>query len=301
MSCITNSIFALLLLSALSHATPEFTNRESDAMVINFLGPGLPKGSTYSFLELGLQKGNVNNGNFHLVRARDMTQARALLTLKSRSYPNAIRRFEARKEILQDPDLIPIKFPTYAGSYGYRVCYVNEANAQTFRAASPAKLSEFTYGLVTGWKDIEILKYNNYKISENDSVIGLYKQLSLNRIDAVCRGVVEIDYEKQLAENTKNIVLDDSKIISYNLPFFYFVHKDDIALAKKLESGLIKAYHDGSYHTLWKKFYEASLQDLHLSSRQILRLKSTVDQYINFNYQQYMPHFVGEPAQSKPQ
>ncbi len=266
--------------------------------IITFLGPGIYQGTTYSFLKLGLEKANINNGSFELRQARDMNRARALVSLKNKRFPNAIRRFEPRKEIMEDKDLIPVRFPVYLGSYGYRLCYVNERNVQKFQQANLSALKSFTFGMVKGWKDIEILQFNDFKTSQNISVSGLYKQLSVGRVDTVCRAAIEIDYEREQVARIKGITLDSSKLIVYNMPFFFFTHKDDKALAEKLELGLIKAYKDGSYHRLWKTLYEESLEEFDLKSREIVRLKSPIDRHIPFQYQQFMPHFMGEKPES---
>lgn len=270
-----------------THPAPKITKKQQ---TITFLGPGEEGGPTHSILSLALSKADHPDIEYDISIAPEMNQARALKSIKDKAYPNAIRRFEAKESLLNDEFMIPVRFPVYLGVMGYRVCYVNEKNAAAFAATEDInELKQFKYGFKEGWRDIEILKFNNYNVKESVSVTSLYKQLSVNRVDVVCRAVIEIASEHKTVDELGNIVLDKSKIFKYHMPFFFFVHKHHQTLAEQIEQGLINAYNDGSYQQLWEKLYAHHFNKINIENRNVVRLENPLDEHINFTYQKYLP------------
>lgn len=264
---------------------------QSESKTLTFLGPGELGGPTHSILQLALEKSGATSPHYHIETAPDMNEARALKSIQEKAYPLAIRRFEARETLLNDKSLVVVRFPVYLGVMGYRVCYVNAKNAVAFGATENIEdLQKFKYGFVEGWRDVEIYKHNKYKVRESVSVSSLYKQLSVNRVDVVCRAVIELALEHKTVDELGNIVLDDSKLFLYHMPFFFFMHKDNQAIAKKIEQGLINAYEDGSYQKLWEELYAHHFENINIKNRKVIRLANPLDEHIRFPYQKFLPH-----------
>ncbi len=258
---------------------------------LTFLGPGELGGPTHSILKLALEKSELDEKEYAIEIAPEMNEARSLKSIQEKAYTRAIRRFEARETLLNDSSLVVVRFPVYLGVLGYRVCYTNEKNAAAFAATEDINdLRNFKYGFVEGWRDIEIYKHNKYKIRESVSVSSLYKQLSVNRIDVVCRAVIELALEKDMVNELGNISLDKSKLFIYHMPYFFFMHKDNKVIAEKIEQGLINAYNDGSYRKLWEDLYAHHFESVNINSRKVIRLSNPLDEHIGFPYQKYLPH-----------
>ena len=85
----------------------------------------------------------------------------------------------------------------------------------------------------------------------------------------------------------KNLALDQAIIIFYPLPRFYYSHKSNKDLIKRIEVGLVRAYSDGSIGQLWEKHYRRSLDFVNIRARRFFYFDSPLVEGIDFDYQQY--------------
>jgi len=268
----------------------------ADETVYTYLGPGDTNGYTRSLLVLALDKSETKYGKYSLRFAPTMNEKRALKIMKEQNYINPIRGFETRGWTLEATSILPVKFPVYLGIYGYRVCFLSSELIGSFaKADSLDTLRKFSYGLKTGWHDVEVLRHNALIVRESTSLAGLYRQVGLKRIEVFCRAAVELPQEQGIIDSVDNIKLDQTKAFFYPLPFFFYTRESDVEGAERLEYGLKKAYDDGSLMEVWNRYHRQALTIAQLNQRQVIVLTNPVTEKITFPYQ----HFTYQPLASQ--
>lgn len=275
------SLVSLWLLSAFSFAT--------EKTVYTYLGPGPMEGFDRQLLKLALDKTVEDFGPYEVRYAPEMTEARAQKIIRERSYPHPIRSDAAHPEVIRDPDFEYVPFPIYFGILGYRVCFVPEKLTQTFAEISTMKaLYPFTHGQGEGWRDVEILRENGFKVKKAPNQVSLYKMVNAGRIDLFCRGTNEVLNEKRHYNGLKNVKLDESFALYYPFPFFFYANSADLHVLDRLEKGILLAYEDGSMKKLWLKHFEESVLHSKLEERTIFTLENRYTNGIPFKYEQYL-------------
>jgi hypothetical protein len=76
----------------------------------------------------------------------------------------------------------------------------------------------------------------------------LFSMVERDRVDCFLRGAHEVvgDVTKRKAEHP-DLAVESAVMLVYPFTSFFFVNKNDTALAEALETGLKKAYEDGSF------------------------------------------------------
>lgn len=181
----------------------------------------------------------------------EMTQRRALLSLEQNeeitvAWVGTSDIFEKRFR--------PIRFPIYRGLLGYRLFIIHKAQQSVFnKVTTLERLSHFRAGQGSGWSDIEILESAGLTVhaAPYDSII---KLISNRRVDYFPRGVNEAypEVHAQIKEYPE-LAVEERLLLVYPFALFFFVNRDNEALAQVLESGFEKAYEDGSFVSLFNK------------------------------------------------
>jgi hypothetical protein len=142
-----------------------------------------------------------------------------------------------------------VRVPVMRGLDGYRICIIDSARQSTFSAVkSFADLKQITIGQDPGWSDVKILQAAGLKIV-TAPYESLFEMAARDRFDCFLRGVHEAP-----ADVTKHsgLAVENEILIVYPFTSFFFVNKDNAALAADLENGLKKAYEDGSFMAYFK-------------------------------------------------
>lgn len=269
-----------------------------------FLGPD-SDGYTYKLLHLALSKTVKDNGEFTLEISPPMNEARALKSIMSKYYEKPIRRFESTPETLQNPMLQMVPFPVYLGVFSYRACVINTSVSASFgKATSIEMLKPFSFGVVEGWRDGDILRKNNLNVRPSVSKKSVYQLVNSGRVDTFCRAVTELPWEASYLEGLENVAINQNIILYYLMPFFFSTHVDDADLAKRIYVGLTEAFADGSLISLWSEYHDLNLVKQSLHNRQIITLGSLLSDDLAKNIEPYiidankMPRNEKESAQS---
>ncbi len=146
----------------------------------------------------------------------------------------------------------PIRVPLLRGLEGYRICVINADQQPAFSAIQTIDdLKRFSIGQGQGWSDVTILEAAGFMVVTALSN-NLPAMLEHRRFDCFLRGVHEArgDVARYKAEHASLAVESDVMLV-YPFASFFFVNKDNAALAEALESGLKKAYEDGSFMALF--------------------------------------------------
>ena len=142
-----------------------------------------------------------------------------------------------------------IRIPVLRGLDGYRICIIDPKRQAAFSAVQTLDdLKQLTIGQDPGWSDVALLKAAGFKV-----VTGAYNDLfdmtARDRFDCFLRGVHEAPAE---VAKHPGLAVESDLLIVYPFTSFFFVGKANTQLADDLETGLKKAYADGSFMAYFK-------------------------------------------------
>lgn len=278
--------------NASENSSADTSDSPSTPLIVQHVTPLSPQDKRHDYgielLRLALAKTVKDFGPFETVGAPRMNQARGMESVRENRYPNLVRTFGYEARFEKEMDMVYAKFPIHMGIVGYRVCFIPE-NIQNdlFKVNSYEQLKKYVHGQGRGWADAQILRYNGFEVKEIAEYESLFGMAALGRVQLFCRGVNEVFDEYIHNHKIKNLALDQAIIIFYPLPRFYYSHKSNKDLIKRIEVGLVRAYSDGSIGQLWEKHYRRSLDFVNIRARRFFYFDSPLVEGIDFDYQQY--------------
>jgi hypothetical protein len=143
----------------------------------------------------------------------------------------------------------PIRIPVLRGLDGYRICIINPDRQSAFSAVKTlADLRQLTIGQDGGWSDVKILEAAGFKVV-TAPYESLFNMVERERFDCFLRGAHEAPGE---VAKHPGLAVENEILIVYPFTSFFFVNKNNAALAEALETGLKKAYEDGSFMAHFK-------------------------------------------------
>ena len=149
--------------------------------------------------------------------------------------------------------LIPVPIPLFRGLEGLRLSFIHgDAQEQFNQVNTLADLRQLKAAQGVGWADNKILeqagiatyagRYSNLFRLINDG----------DKLDFFPRGLVEIFAERrELAAQYPNLAIEQHLLIRYPFAEFFFVSPESPKLAKAIQTGLERAYADGSFMTFF--------------------------------------------------
>lgn len=201
------------------------------------------------------------------------------------------------EEINNNPKLSQIHIPVMRGVAGYRVCFSHPDLAEVLEEVNSIEsLKVFKFGVGKSWVDKDILTFNGLKTSEvgyyflvNKQINSLYEMTALKRIDIFCRGINEVFREHKRHAAINQLSLNKTFSLRYEMPFFFYVHKNNRALKERLELGLNIIFENGEFERLWKEEFQESIKFVDMNKRKIIPLKNYgstigVDSYKKYLY-----------------
>lgn len=161
----------------------------------------------------------------------------------------------------------------------FRVLLINDGSQTLFSQVKTLNdLRKFTVGSGEHWTDGYIMKDNGFNVMATSSYYGLFKMLAARRFHFISRGLHEIGYDAQ-AYKEFGLVKEESLLLTYDVPISYcfFVNKDNIKLANRIERGLKIAQQDGSFDKLFYQMpsFKEGEEILKNSHRTLIPLKNT--------------------------
>lgn len=97
--------------------------------------------------------------------------------------------------------------------------------------------------------------------------------VNMGRGDYFPRSVVEVTSERPYLDKY-NLKVEDNLLLKYPAAMYFFVHKNNLELAKDIEIGLQRAQQDGSYELLFNSIHELPLSQLKIKERKVINLKN---------------------------
>lgn len=137
----------------------------------------------------------------------------------------------------REDNLHLIRVPILKGLMGYRLLVIRKADEAKFANINTKKdLLSLTAGQGMHWPDTDILRANEFRLTEAMAKENLYKMLAAKRFDFFPRGVVEVGLEEDLIEK-QNLMVEPHLLLHYPADIFFFVSKKNTELATRLEKG----------------------------------------------------------------
>lgn len=198
------------------------------------------------------------------------TQNRAIRLLGDK---NGIDVFWSVTSDEREKQALAVRIPIVKGVLGYRLGVIKKSRLDYFsKLKTDGELRGLRYGLRADWPDTVIFKDNDFNVLEYSQENSGYELLEASRID-----VLPIDalYANDIT-NMTDLAIDPAHVFYYPSAVYFFVKKDNQALYQKLKTGLYKAIEDGSFDTLFNRYFEGELAELALEKRQKITLVNTL-------------------------
>ncbi len=155
--------------------------------------------------------------------------------------------------ISREQKLRAIRIPLERGLIGYRSFIIRADQHSDFDAIAHAAASS-RLGLLKrkvacqglGWPDVDIMRAAGLHVITSPGFEELYKRLAAGRCDYFPRGYFEVESElNDRASEYPSLQHYPSLVLHYTFPIYFFVKKDNEALAQWIEQGLEKMIDTG--------------------------------------------------------
>lgn len=143
--------------------------------------------------------------------------------------------------------LRPIRIPLLKGLLGHRIFIIKrETQTKLEDIRDLADLQQFKLGQGEHWIDTPILRSNGFRVVTSTSYEALFKMLKGGRFDLFPRSVYEA-YTEVESRPELELVVEDTLLLKYVSPTFFFTNRNNTDLAEELEQGLNAMIDDGSF------------------------------------------------------
>jgi ABC-type amino acid transport substrate-binding protein len=165
-----------------------------------------------------------------------------------------------------------VPFPIMRGLMGLRVALVSKEGLHKLQHIhSKSTLASLRVGQFTTWSDTAILRANHFNVEAGSDLEGLYQMLALGRIDYFPRSVLEVQHNQQQYQHLQ-LQIDPYILLYYPTAVYFYVAKDNKALADTLWCGLEQAQQDGQLNQLFEHYFGGLLQQLQIDKRRLITL-----------------------------
>lgn len=178
----------------------------------------------------------------------------------------------------REKQLLPVRIPLLKGLMGLRFLVVREQDLKRFaHIRHLAQLRELTAGQGEDWPDTEVLRFNGLVVKTNVTYRSLFSQLEQARFDYLPRGFNEPFDELETRQDMR-LVIEPRLALLYPAASYFFVSRDNQALATRIQQGLEIAIEDGSFDELFfnHPHNKEAFDKLNLEGRIIFKLASPV-------------------------
>lgn len=175
-------------------------------------------------------------------------------------------------------EMLPVKLSLLKDLNNYRVLLIRGNDQDRFsRVKSLEDLREFTGGLGSQWPDVAVMKANRLPLVTAPGYGKLFKMLAAGRFDYFSRGLYQVQTEVNFYPELK-LAIENTLMLHYPNEVYFFVNRDNAALAERLQQGLRLALADGSFDALFESIprYQWALKELASGSRRIIELERLV-------------------------
>ncbi|NCD32962.1 MAG: amino acid ABC transporter substrate-binding protein [Spartobacteria bacterium] len=219
-------------------------------------------------LELALVATMDTDGPFTLCFAPPMNETRCRLELKAGRTLSVMWSTVTES---MEKELLPIRIPLRRGIQGYRVFLIRAPDQSVFSDISKIDdLKKLRSGIDISWNDVSVLRNGGFNVVTGTNYDGLFGMLMRGRFDYFSRSIGEVTEEW----NTWNPVypemaVEQTILLYYPWPKFFYVNKDNSQLADRIERGLTMLMNNGRYDQWFAKHNSANIDAMHIKDRRL--------------------------------
>jgi len=197
-----------------------------------------------------------------------MQQNRALVELQSGS--GRIDIVGTMTSAEREEALLPVRIPMTRGLIGWRIGLVRADHKDLLRDVRTVDdLKRYTTAQGHDWPDLQILRHSGLKVHPVAVYSGLFGMLNAGRIDWAPRSANEIWAE---AARHPGLAIDPYIVVHYPTADYFFVNRNNPALAEAVRTGLEAALADGSFEQLFYLHYGRLLRNARFEHRLVIHL-----------------------------
>ncbi len=170
---------------------------------------------------------------------------------------------------------LPIKISLLKELNNYRLLLIRpEMQSEFSKVKNLNDLRKFNGGMNPQWADADIMEANDLPLVKAVGYGKLFKMLAAKRFDYFSRGLyqvkTEVNYYPEL-----HLAIEQNLMLHYSNPVYFFVRKDNKALAERLTLGLEIAEKDGSFDQLFNSIprYQWGMEELKHNQRRLFNLQ----------------------------
>lgn len=202
-----------------------------------------------TLLNMALEETRHDYGSFDLIRSETGTSHQRAFELVSSG--QGLDIFWGMSSTRREHLAHAVPFPLMRGLLAVRVPLVPKNKTQIFNdISSVRKLSALTAVQGAGWPDTRILRHNGLPVLTSSRYESLFDMLRRGRADYFPRSVMEVWGELN-SPLGQGLSISSKLLLVYKGPIYFFVHKDNHALAERLQVGLERLWNSGRFNSLF--------------------------------------------------
>jgi hypothetical protein len=203
-------------------------------------------------------------------------------------HPNFVNRERARRMVKQgvldivwsssnkkrEAELLPVKFNLIRGINEYRLLLIRAVDQPKFdQVKNLTDLQKFKIGSGTHWSDTGVYRFNGLPLVTSFAYESMFRMLGAKRFDYMARSIQEIHSEVE-HYGALGLAIEKNLVIHYPQPIYFFVNKNNGALAARIQRGLEIAGTDGSLDELFfaTPNFRKAWEDLQQLDRKVIEL-----------------------------
>jgi hypothetical protein len=198
-------------------------------------------------LTLALDKTHATDGDYQLQEADIwLADNRLKAALKS----NWVDVIWSNTSPPSEQALLPVRVSLLKELSDYRILIIRPGDQARFNAITTLDdLRKLKGGMGSQWPDMAVMCANDLPVVSSVGYGRLFRMLAAGRFDYFSRGLYQVKRELELYSDL-GLVMEEKLILHYSLPYYFFVNRNNPALADRLERGLKAAQADGSFDQL---------------------------------------------------
>ncbi len=260
----------LALVAILVFAAPG--GAEQIRIPVKVQGTALEQPSDYftTLLVMALEASKADNEEIDIIFSpRDYSQARWINMLQN-DKSNFVIWTMTDKE--REQQLRPIRIPLFKGLFGYRVILIRKGEQARFdQVKTVGDLTKFLGGQGTHWPDTPILHANGLRLTTAETTESLFRMMNARRFDYFPRGISEAWFELLQRKET-HLVVEENILLNYPTAIYFFVNKENEALAQRIEKGMETLIDNGKFDQFFYKHPRVSSGLENLKKRRVISL-----------------------------
>ncbi|CCQ11562.1 hypothetical protein PALB_24630 [Pseudoalteromonas luteoviolacea B = ATCC 29581] len=201
---------------------------------------------------------------------KDISNARILNDVKSGQLD--VMWSMTSQELERDYQAVYI--PLFRGLLGMRVAIVPKTQQDIFRhVLTLSDLAHFKAGQGKTWPDTKILSTNGLPVVTTLKYPNLFPMLEGGRFDYFPRGVNE-PWDEIKNHHSLNLTVEPYLLLRYRAPLYFFVTRENHALADKLTHALELMIADGTFNQMFMSDSQVQmvLSKANLANRRVIEL-----------------------------